>query len=620
MEFLTYLLKSAGILCLFYLVYAFFLKRETLFTANRHFLLSGIITAFTLPVIEWTKITYVKASPVEMSEEIIPLTQSGPVTQAGATLPWTDILLYIYLTGVLILAVRFLFHLWNLQKLISASSRFSRDGFTYVKVDAPVKPFSFFKLIVFNPDMHEASELQMVLAHEQAHVRQLHSLDLLVANLLMIVQWWNPLTWIYRRCLEENLEFLADNETAQRVESVKQYQLALVRASSSSFSPLLINSFYQSFIKKRILMLNKPHSKQHNFLKAMLILPALALFLWSFNVKEEIQLIPSEPVTVDKEYPPAQAGINTSIPEAVTLATSEEDQDPKIAQTIPSSPAIASVQTMASTASLAVTPSSMPVKAQIASTVKPTLAKVIVRITKNTSKAELEEKKMYLAEQGIELDYSKLKYNDNGELTGISVSISSKNGNSNYDISGDDPISDIIINIGDNGISMGTSGASYARAMELQKRYQERAAAAEARGYARAQERDAMMAERELEMRERMADREEELARRFEDQQRAKMAMAESRALAQAKGQSYAIAGYSSRGGVTIDKDTTDEELAKYKQELARHGVEFDYKRVKRNDAGEITSLKYTVKKNGEESQTSIKSNGKPIKRTRIGY
>ena len=125
---------------------------------------------------------------------------------------------------------------------------------------------------------------------------------------------------------------------------------------------------------------------------------------------------------------------------------------------------------------------------------------------------------------------------------------------------------------------------------------------------------------RELEMRERMAEREEELARRFEDQQRAKMAMAESRALAQAKGQSYAVAGYSSRGGVTIDKDTTDEELARYKQELARHGVEFDYKRVKRNDAGEITSLKYTVKKNGEESQTSIKSNGKPIKRTRIGY
>ncbi|PQB03806.1 M56 family metallopeptidase [Aureitalea marina] len=626
MEWIVYLIKSAGVLSLFYLIYIFLLRGETLFKGNRHFLLSGMLVAVLFPLLKWTRVTYVQADPANSAGDFIPIaTETTALTEVSTSLPWNDILFYVYLVGVLALSLRFGFHLWSLFRLIHRRPRFKRQGFTYVKVDREIKPFSFFRLIVFNPEMHKAEELQMVLAHEQAHVRQLHSIDLLLSNLLIIVQWWNPLTWLYRKSLEENLEFLADHDTAQRVQSIKQYQLALVRASSSSFSPMLINSFYQSFIKKRILMLNKPDSKQRNFLKAALILPALAVFLWSFNVQEEIQVIPSDPVTVGQGYPPAEAGLTSTIPGA------DSDVQAKLATTTATYPAVAeTIASDDSPAKLATTYNSYPVAKVSSETIvsDPILAtgyptqisKVIVRIDKNTSEAQLKEKQMYLKEQGINLDYDKLDYNDQGELTGISLSISSDNANSNYNINGDEPISEIIISISDNGIAIGSSEGSYRRALEMQKRYEERAAAAEARGYARAKEREAMMAEREMEMKERLAAREEELARRLEDQNRARVAMAKSRAIARTKDQSYAIAGYSSRGGVTIDKDTTDEELARYKQELARHGVEFNYKRVKRNDAGEIISLKYTVKKNGEESQTSIKSNGQPIKRTRIGY
>lgn len=622
MDWIIYLIKSAGVLSIFYLIYVFLLKGETLFRANRHFLLSGILLAFVFPFLQWTRVTYVQASPVGADTALEPLPISDlSMAEVGNAMNWTELALYIYATGALLLLLRFGFHLWSLYRLIRNRPRFRREGFTYIKVDKAIKPFSFFRYIVFNPENHKAEELQMVLAHEQAHVRQLHSIDLLIANLLIIVQWWNPLTWLYRKSLEENLEFLADNETARRVASIKQYQLALVRASSSSFSPLLINSFYQSFIKKRILMLNKPHSKQRNFLKAILILPALALFMWSFNVHEEIQLIPAEPVTVQQDYPPAQAGMTTEIPVATSLYTTTKQASPVLAEASDLATTVAKDESKPQQIAVVNSSALAATIAQSNTAAIAEVAKVIVRITKNTSEAELEEKKMRLAEQGIELDYGKLNYNGNGELTGISVSITSKNGNSHYDINGDDPISDIIISISDNGITMGSSETSYKRALEMQRRSEERQMAATARGYARAQEREAMMAEREIAMEKRMLEREAAMARGYQDQARTKAAMAEGRAMALANNkEAIAIARSGGKGGVIIHKDTTDEQLASFKQKLASHGVEFNYKKVKRNDAGEITSLKYTVKKNGEESQTSIKSNGKPIKRTWIGY
>ena len=88
--------------------------------------------------------------------------------------------------------------------------------------------------------------------------------------------------------MEENLEYIADSATVQQIESVKQYQLALVKASSTSPIPALTNNFYQSFIKKRIVMLNKSTSKKINAWKLILVLPLLAVFLWSFNINEVV--------------------------------------------------------------------------------------------------------------------------------------------------------------------------------------------------------------------------------------------------------------------------------------------------------------------------------------------
>ena len=209
-------------------------------------------------------------------------------TEPAFTINWWYVAGSLYLAGMLFMGIRLVWQLRSLFKLFNTYPSLKQNGFTYVQVDKKISPFSFFRYIVYNPELHDPEEMEMILKHEEVHASQFHSFDVLLANLLVIIQWGNPLAWFYTKRIEENLEYIADSETAQQVPSKKAYQLALVKASSPSMLPALTNSFYQSFIKKRIVMLNKSTSKSKNVWKLSIILPLLALFLWGFNVKEEI--------------------------------------------------------------------------------------------------------------------------------------------------------------------------------------------------------------------------------------------------------------------------------------------------------------------------------------------
>ncbi len=132
----------------------------------------------------------------------------------------------------------------------------------------------------FNP-----LELEAILKHERAHSTQKHSLDLLIAHLVTIVMWANPFSWLYKKNIEQNLEFLADDTAIQSVASDRAYKYALLKVSGNQFFTPITNNFYSSLIKKRIVMLHKSKSHKRNLLKMALILPALAIFLLSFNTQ-----------------------------------------------------------------------------------------------------------------------------------------------------------------------------------------------------------------------------------------------------------------------------------------------------------------------------------------------
>ncbi|MGK0387212.1 MAG: hypothetical protein ACI849_001835, partial [Patiriisocius sp.] len=298
MEAFVYISKSIAILSIFYLVYFLFFRKDTLFKAKRHFFLAGIIAAIVLPFVEFTKTIYIE-QPI-LSETAFSMANFVPAKQSIQGIPvaipfdWWMLVYGIYMAGIIVLLLRFSIQLISLWKILKSNPAHKHGIYLFVETSKNISPFSFFNYIVFNPKQHSQEELEMILHHEKIHASQWHSIDLIAANLIRAIQWINPFSWFYKKSLEENLEFIADQETAAQVPSKKQYQLTLVKTSSPLIATALTSQFYQSFIKKRIIMLNKSTSQKRNLWKLSLVLPLLCFFLWSFNVKEEITYLSSE--------------------------------------------------------------------------------------------------------------------------------------------------------------------------------------------------------------------------------------------------------------------------------------------------------------------------------------
>lgn len=290
-----YILKSAGLLSLFYLVYILLLKNDTSFQLNRKFLILGIIAAFMLPAAVFTKTIQVANQELAAENFMIAENFTGDIS----TLPQDELLNawqivgFIYLTGLSFFLIRFGFQLFSLLKIIRKQPKFKETGITILNTEESIPPFSFFKYIILNPKLNSPEELEIILQHEKIHAAQNHSADVLLANLTVAVLWFNPLTWFYKKSILQNLEFIADKETIAKNISRKQYQETLLKVCLANFQPALSNSFYQSFIKKRILMLHKK-STSNNLWKMTAVLPLLLAFLLVFNVKTVAQVKPSE--------------------------------------------------------------------------------------------------------------------------------------------------------------------------------------------------------------------------------------------------------------------------------------------------------------------------------------
>ncbi|MDP5232034.1 MAG: carboxypeptidase-like regulatory domain-containing protein [Cellulophaga sp.] len=287
-NFFIYLAKSCGLLGVFYIVFKLLLSKETFFEAHRLFLVGGIFTAILLPFITLKKIIWVEApsfqnidfSTFEYTEVITP-----EVTD------WWQIAGIIYIIGVAFFSIRFVVQLFSLHNLFKKCSVTKQGEFTFAITDENVSPFSFFNTLFYNPTMHTKEELKAILIHEKIHAKQQHSLDILLAHVLTIFQWMNPFSWMYKRTIAQNLEYIADKNSANSIADKKGYQYLLLHQSGQvAPKTTIINPFFNSLIKKRIVMLNQQQSNKINLVKYSLILPLLGVFLFAFNTKTIAQV------------------------------------------------------------------------------------------------------------------------------------------------------------------------------------------------------------------------------------------------------------------------------------------------------------------------------------------
>jgi cytoskeletal protein RodZ len=309
--------------------YKLLLQKETFFRTNRWLLLVCLALSFGLPLIQvpqqWS---FQKAEVVATAEVSIPtsyneygdvqppaatpvVTTSSPTTSSPA-ITWRQVLTWagwLYWFGVIVFGMNLLLQLITLLYRAYASPVIQDGRFLIVELNGDQAPCSFLNSIFLNPAKYDWDTYNQILLHEKVHVQQRHSLDLLIAELVIVFQWFNPFAWQYRKALEDNLEYLTDDQLLHNPQVEKDsYQLSLLKVSAPQFPLHLTTNYNQSLLKKRIAMMNVKKSNVHTAWKYGFLLPVLVLLVCLLNKPAAVA---QEPVAQKKENKERRGGLDT---------------------------------------------------------------------------------------------------------------------------------------------------------------------------------------------------------------------------------------------------------------------------------------------------------------------
>lgn len=277
-DVIIYLLKVNVILAICYGVYRLCSQGSTFFHLHRYMLLGMYVLAAVLPFVHWDLGLNQETVQEMASSYVTHLKPSEwPVLGAQQFPTWGWWILGIYGVGVLALYVRFLVQLGTLLYMGFTSDVTTVHGRLVHILPENKSPFSFFHWVFMDPAMHTEEELKTILMHEEAHVEQKHSLDIIWAEVVGIFFWFNPFVWLMKREIRTNLEFLADNAVCKKATSVKQYQYHLLGLACEGRHTMLANRLNMAPLKKRVLMMNKQKSVGRRGWRYLLFVPMVVL-------------------------------------------------------------------------------------------------------------------------------------------------------------------------------------------------------------------------------------------------------------------------------------------------------------------------------------------------------
>ena len=299
--FLIYILKSAVCLSLFYLFYRLLLSKETFHRFNRIALLGILFLSLLIPFIEVTT-----AHQPELSQTVLTVEQLLMMAEAmdpaevsvaqpeELSIPWVQVLLLFYLVGIIFFACRNLYSLSRLLLLIKSGKRERlKGGVRLIVLEREVAPFSWMRYIVISrKDLEEDG--REILIHEMAHIQNRHSIDLLVADICIFFQWFNPGIWLLKQELQNIHEYEADETVINEGIDAKDYQLLLIKKAVGTRLYSMANSFNHSKLKKRITMMLKEKSNPWARLKYLYVLPLATIAVTAFarpEISERVEEI-----------------------------------------------------------------------------------------------------------------------------------------------------------------------------------------------------------------------------------------------------------------------------------------------------------------------------------------
>lgn len=282
------LLKSSALIAIFYLFYYFVLSKETFFNSNRIFLLAGVVLSFIIPFIIIPVYKTIQMDLYSFTDSSLRIDKnlSFEILEKPIGFLQYSTLKILYAIGVIIYLIKFIVSILKIHFAIKANPKVKLNEYNLVKTEEDISPFSFFKTIVINPKKYSDTEYNHIIQHENTHVSQWHSFDMILANILTIVLWFNPIVYLYKRAIEQNLEFIADSNVKREDNNNSMYELLLLNSVVSNYRLQLVNSLFAPTVKKRINMMNTEPSKSINKWKYFILLPVLSVFLYSFNTKK----------------------------------------------------------------------------------------------------------------------------------------------------------------------------------------------------------------------------------------------------------------------------------------------------------------------------------------------
>ena len=317
---ITYIIKSSLSLIVMFGLYWLLLKKEKLFVFNRFFLIVSIVFSLILPFIAIPvnfQITqqindiipdYNYFNPqISMAENIVPsdVNISQPaIEKKNSVTSISAILLGIYFSGVIMFLIRFLRNMYLILRRSKSSDKISSNGYQIVLTSDKTGPCCFFSNIFLNKEDYLNGKIDKeLLNHELEHVRQSHTVDIILIELVKIFYWFNPIYVLYERAIRINHEYLADNGVINDNSDIKNYTDKLLSFISYSSNISLTSGSNNSFTKLRLMMMMKSRSGSFIYgarIAVTLCLGAVVFLLLSFKESKSATGISKEVIAIQQ--------------------------------------------------------------------------------------------------------------------------------------------------------------------------------------------------------------------------------------------------------------------------------------------------------------------------------
>jgi bla regulator protein BlaR1 len=284
-ELFVILIKVNIALVLFCLGYYLVLRKLTFYTLNRAYLVTAIIFSSIYPFIDLSVFAQQHQEIIAPVQNVVIMWQvpTQNFVKQAAYWNWLEI---IFWAGAALFTLRLLFQLVSLYRIYSRSTAREINGQMVRVVTGDISPFSFWKSIYINPEKLSDTDLKNVLEHEQIHVSEWHTLDVLLTEISVIFYWFNPGIWMMKRAVRENIEFITDRKILNKGLDSKAYQYSLLNITFNQPAPAISSNFNFSTLKKRIQMMNAKQSSNLNLTRYAFLMPVVAVCLFVFSLSK----------------------------------------------------------------------------------------------------------------------------------------------------------------------------------------------------------------------------------------------------------------------------------------------------------------------------------------------